>query len=111
MNSWNYEFVQRNGLNVLEGSGPGSVHFLTSSLGFNDEGRFSIKRAGVDGSKVTLDGNWSFQDSDESLTLNFDDPEEGSQTFTILRLKNDELWLEERLADDVLFEYHLDGEE
>lgn len=110
VNSWKYTFMQFNGANGLTGNGPGSINFDLSTIGFNDEGRFSVTWRKVDSTASLFTGNWSFADSDETLILDFDDTSQSQQVFTIVKLKNDELWLEEKIGDD-LFEYHLEGEE
>lgn len=116
VNSWNYEFVQFNGANILNGTGPGSVNFSLSTIGFNEDGRFSASWRIRNDNVMNNDdieqvaGSWSFDDDNETLVLDYDDMPERQQTFNILRLRNDDLWLEEKVDDD-LFEYRLDGEE
>jgi len=102
--------MQFNGANGLEGNGPGSTVFSGSTIGFNDEGRFSVTWLKINGTQELFTGNWFFSDKREKLVLHYDDMPESRQIFTILKLKDDELWLEEKVGDD-LFEYHLDGEE
>jgi len=111
VNSWSFDFVQRNGNDVMEGSGPGSINYSLSSIGFNDNGRFNVVWAYVDGVKDRFDGSWKFEDKDRKVVLDYDDSPEMQQTFEITRLKNNSMWWEESLPGDITYEYRLKGKE
>lgn len=51
-------------------------------------------------------GKWKFINDKEELELVPDNPSIKTKTYKILRLKNKSLWLEERVSDDSLVEYH-----
>jgi len=110
VNSWKFKFMQFNGANGLNGNGPGSINFGLSTIGFNTENRFSVTWQYVNDTKELLTGTWSFADDNEVLVLEYDDMPDRTQTFKITKLKNDDLWLEESIGND-LYEYKLDGEE
>lgn len=51
-------------------------------------------------------GKWKFINDKEVLELIPDNTALKTKTYKILRLKNKSLWLEERVSDDSLVEYH-----
>jgi len=113
-NSWVYHMVQRNGLNITDGNGYGSVNYSSSRLGFNEEDRFSIETFYIDSlgtNPTTLDGDWELVDKKRVLKLIFDDTSIPDRELRITRLFHDELWFEEEFPGDILLEFHMVGEE
>lgn len=104
VNSWSYTLVTRNGVNVMEGLVMGSVNYTQSSIGFNKEGRFSEIYT-INTVATQKDGNWSFSKDKQNIILNFDDESE-QRNLRILKLKNNELWLEESFDDNTI-EYQM----
>ena len=51
-------------------------------------------------------GQWKFINDKEEIEITTDNAIIGTKTMRILRLKNKSLWLEERVSDDSLVEYH-----
>lgn len=102
--------MQFNGANGLEGNQVGAINYKLSTMGFNDENRFSITWRRVDATQELFTGDWSFEDNNETLILDYDDMPQLRQVFSIVKLKKNDLWLEEKVGDD-LYEYHLEGEE
>lgn len=104
VNTWQYSLVLRNGVNVTDGKVPGSKNYTESSIGFNDEDRFT-EISTIDSTAAQQDGDWSFDEDKATLQLTFDDGSE-ARNLTILKLKNDELWLQETFGEN-LVEYQL----
>jgi len=61
------------------------------------------------GISVSQTGQWEFYDNSEKiiLTMNTDDDTPSRDTLTILKLMEEELWLEGKIDRDIL-EYHLE---
>ena len=102
VNSWAYDLVLHNGLDVTSGSSELSVDYTQSSIGFNNDGRFStiISEIGADSTIVSLqyDGSWFFQDKKKMIELVFDSPFPPSgetKSLFITQLREKVLWLEE----------------
>ena len=104
VNPWKYSLVLRNGDNVMDGKVPGSINYTESSIGFNEEGRFTEINS-IDAIASQKDGNWSFDEDKTILQLTFDDGSE-DRNLTILKLKHEELWLKE-VSGENLKEYRL----
>ncbi|CAN5518285.1 hypothetical protein BH10BAC1_BH10BAC1_12610 [soil metagenome] len=51
-------------------------------------------------------GTWKFVNDKEDFEMASDNPQAGTKTYKILRLKNRQLWLQERISSDSLVEYH-----
>jgi len=103
-NSWAYQLVTHNGVNVMEGLVSGAVNYKQSSIGFNDEGRFT-EIFTIDEVATQKDGDWSFDEKKQLIVLTFDD-ETDSRSLSILKLKKHELWLAEIFGDNTI-EYQL----
>jgi len=103
-NSWAYQIVTYNGVNVMEGLVSGSINYTQSSIGFNDEGRFTEIYT-IDAISTQKDGNWIFNEKKQNIILNFDDGTE-SRNLRILKLKKHQLWLAESFDDNTI-EYQL----
>lgn len=113
VNSWAYDLVLHNGLDVTGGSSELSVDYTQSSIGFNKDGRFStiISEIGADSTIVSTqyDGSWFFKEKKKEIELIFDSPFPPSgetKNLVITRLKEKDLWLEEVQAEN-LVEYRL----
>jgi len=104
VNTWQYSLVLRNGVNVTDGKVQGSPNYNESSIGFNEEDRFT-EILTVNSTAAQHDGDWSFDEDKATLQLTFDDGSE-ARNLTILKLKNDELWLQEIFGEN-LVEYQL----
>ena len=61
---------------------------------------YSSSFLGVDYS-VDTDGTWEFQNKDEKIAMDFK-ADDADNTYTILKLKEDELWLRETGGEDEL---------
>lgn len=61
---------------------------------------FKSSFLGVDYS-IDTDGTWEFQDKDEKIFLNFKN-DDADNTYTILKLKEEEMWLRETGGEDEL---------
>ncbi len=111
-NSWDFDRVWYNGLDVTSGTEAGSIQYNNSRIGFNDDNRFSVYYAYVlapgDSSAqfVQYDGAWSFQNNHEELFLDFDGGQLPDQTWKITQLREKVLWCDEELGQDK-FEYRL----
>lgn len=105
INPWKYSLVLRNGDNVMDGKVPGTINYTESTIGFNDEGRFTEVNT-INSVASQRDGDWSFDEDKEILQLTFDD---GSidKNLIILKLKHEEFWFKEEAGDN-LMEYHLE---
>ena len=102
VNSWNYDLVLRNGLDVTGGSPGFSVDYSKSSIGFDDNGRFSVIEHYADTlvAPVQYDGSWSFQDDKSQIALNYDN---GTiRTWTIARLCEVSFWVEEDISGNII---------
>ncbi len=102
VNSWAYDLVLHNGLDVTGGSSELSVDYTQSSIGFNKDGRFStiISEINADSTIVSTqyDGSWFFKDKKNLIELVFDSPFPPSgdtKDLVITKLKEKQLWLEE----------------
>ena len=104
VNPWKYSLVLRNGDNVMDGKVPGSINYTESSIGFNEEGRFTEINS-IDAIASQKDGNWAFDEDKTILQLTFDDGSE-DRNLTILKLKHEELWLKE-VSGENLKKYRL----
>ncbi len=112
-NSWAYSQVYKNGLNILGGSAGSSVIYSKSSIGLQNNGRFSTLVVGTDSAGVeetyNFDGSWRLVEDDAKLNLIFDTivPYFGKeQLYTITKLGSDDLWYEQKEGLD-LIEYRL----
>lgn len=113
VNSWEYELVLRNGLNVTEGlPEPGTIKYSSSKIGFNDENRFStvlVFSDSVGSPSTRFDGSWMFSESEEDIILIYDQPapiQGDTQVWRITKLRESELWAEEDFGNN-LYEYRL----
>ncbi len=112
VNSWQYNLVYRNGLDVTSGAADLSVNFSNSSIGFNDDNRFTsiVNYTSLDTSyTVQYDGTWGFIEEDAKIELSYDvpvPPEGQNQVWTITRLKERVFWAQEELGEN-LYEYRL----
>jgi len=122
VNSWEYQLVLRNGLNVTTGLVTDSedeqtVDFSKSSIGFDDQGNFStwVHFNEIDtltGSNlVQYDGKWEFQSDKEQLRLVYEDNIAPLGVDTVVwdltRLQHRHLWWKEVTADGNNVEYRL----
>jgi len=105
INSWAYELTLRNGLNVTTASVPGAINYVNSSLGFDDNGLFSLIEE-IDSSLTVYDGTWSFSDKKESILLSYTDASVPPRELFIRKLNHKKLWLEETI-DDEIYQYDL----
>ena len=112
INSWDYELVLRNGLDVTEGQPELSIVYSSSSIGFNENKRFSTIIAYTDSltnPPQRFDGTWGFSDNEDDLILTYDPPGPmgvDSQVWVITKLRKNQLWAEE-VFDNNLNEYRL----
>ena len=119
VNSWDYELVLRNGLDVTTGSVLDSedeitIDYSQSSIGFDDDGRFAtwIYFNEIDSvsNLIQYDGSWEFANDKEVIILTFDEPVPptgGMQTWNLSRLQENSLWWIENTDDDNHIEYRL----
>lgn len=122
VNSWEYELVLRNGLDVTTGLVTDSedektIDYSKSSIGFDDEGNFStwVHFNEVDTltgeNLVQYDGKWEFQANKEQLKLVYEDniAPFGIDTvvWDLTRLQHRHLWWKEYTADENNIEYRL----
>lgn len=105
INSWAYDLTLRNGLNVTTASVPGAINYVNSSLGFDDNGLFSLIEE-IDADLNVYDGTWSFSDKKESLLLSYTDGNIPPRELFIRKLNHKKLWLEETI-DDEIYQYEL----
>lgn len=98
-NTWIISYAEEDGQNVSE-------EYDQFELYMNTDGDAELKASysafGVD-YNTTTDGTWSFTNEEENLLLDFEDDDQDNE-YTILRLKNDELWLRDLDRD---LELHL----
>lgn len=106
-NSWTYTQVQRNGLDVTFGTVRGDRNYATSSMGFAKDGRFSYEEVFRDSIIDRGDGFWEFDNSDEELTLQYDDTTRTDRRLKITRLEARFLWLEEVTDNNNTMSYQL----
>ncbi len=116
VNSWNYELVLRNGLDVTTGNvtantGESTIDYSLSRIGFDDQDRFStwIYFNDLDTLKQ-YDGSWEFQDKREKVVLKFDEPYPPVgqvQEWNLIRLQENRLWWTEVIDDINNLEYRL----
>ena len=112
INSWKYELVLRNGLDVTAGQPELSIVYSESTIGFNDNKRFSTIITYSDTLNFPPqrhDGTWAFSDNHEDLILTYDLPGPlagDTQTWVITKLREHQLWAEESF-DNNLYEYRL----
>lgn len=112
VNSWEYQLVLRNGLDVTDGLPDlGSINYTSSKIGFNDENRFTtvIQYSDSTANTTRFDGTWAFDENEENIILTYDQPapmEIDSQIWRITKLRENELWAEEDFGDN-LYEYRL----
>ncbi len=106
INSWKYDVVKRNELNVTNGSPEFSIIYSESSIGFGENGRFSTIIAYNDSLTnfpVQHDGSWEFSEEKEQIIMFFDAPYPLSgetQTWDISKLREKDLWTEEQFGDN-----------
>lgn len=105
INSWAYDLSLRNGLNVTTASVPGEINYINSSIGFDDNGLFSLIEE-VDDVLMVYDGTWEFSDKKESISLIYSDSAAEPRELIINKLTKKRLWLEE-LIDDEIYRYEL----
>jgi len=113
VNSWAYDLVLHNGLDVTGGSSELSIDYTQSSIGFNKDGRFStiISNIGADSTILSTqyNGSWFFKDKKRELELVYDSPFPPlgeSQLLFITKLRACEFWIEEVQGNN-LVEYRL----
>ncbi|MEO1435476.1 MAG: hypothetical protein AAFV80_08060 [Bacteroidota bacterium] len=113
VNSWDYQLVLRNGLDVTDGlPDPASIDYSASKIGFNDENRFTTVIQYSDSTAIPntrFDGTWAFDENEENIILIYDQPapmELDSQVWRITKLRENELWAEEDFGNN-LYEYRL----
>jgi len=115
VNSWQYELVLRNGLDVTTGRVVDSdqevtIDYSLSSIGFDDQGRFATWIHFVDTLRQ-YDGDWEFSDDKEEVKLTYDasavPPTGNSETWKITRLQERHLWLEEQTPEGNNIQYRL----
>jgi len=121
VNSWSYELVLRNGLDVTTGMVTDSedeitIDYSRSSVGFDDKGRFATWIYFNDPDTLTgqnliqYDGSWEFQSDKEQLLLTYDDPAPltgATEIWDLTRLQHRNLWWIKNTADDNHIEYRL----
>jgi len=122
VNSWKYEIVLRNGLDVTTGMVTDSedeetIDYSQSRIGFDDEGHFStwVYFNDIDTTTGTnliqYDGKWSFVSKKERLKLIYEDgiAPFGIDTvwWNLTRLQHRHLWWVENTDDDNNIEYRL----
>ena len=102
-NSWQFDLVLRNGLNVTKGEGTVEINFANSSIGFDKTGRFSVIYE-TDSGDLEYDGFWTLTDKNVTLNMDYIDASVSDVTYTILRLTANEFWFREEIGS-VVFEY------
>ncbi len=90
-NDWEIEKAERNGENVTE-------EYDQYELYLNED--YTARLVAVYTSdnitfQYETDGNWEFENDKEELKLDFEN-DDADNTYIILRLKKDELWLENK---------------
>ncbi len=116
VNSWNYDLVLRNGLDVTTGNvtantGEATIDYSLSKIGFDNQDRFAtwIYFNDLDTLKQ-YDGSWEFQDKKEKVILKFDEPFPPSgqfQEWNLIRLQERNLWWTEDTEENNHLEYRL----
>lgn len=100
INSWAYELTLRNGLNVTTASVPGAINYVNSSIGFDNNGLFSLIED-IDSTLTVYDGTWGFSDKKESILLTYTSNSIPSRELFIRKLTHKRLWLEEVINDEI----------
>jgi len=115
VNSWKYEIVLRNQLDVTAGMVKANgyeIDYTRSSVGLHDEGRFTMKTffKHLD-TTHQYDGSWKFQSDKEKLLLTYDNPDtlltNGMEVWDLTRLQHRHLWWVENSGGDNIIEYRL----
>jgi len=113
VNSWAYNLVLHNGLDVTAGSSELSIDYTQSSIGFNDDGRFSTIISNIDMDSTVIstqyNGSWTFLDKKKEIELIYDSPFPPTgekKTLFITQLRERVFWLEEVQGNN-LVEYRL----
>lgn len=114
VNSWKYELVLRNGLDVTTNmvtDDNDKIDYSLSSAGFDDEGRFTIKLffndSLTDPNPIQYDGDWEFQSDKEQLLLIYDFPDMDTAVWDLTRLQHRRLWWKEVTPSGNNVEYRL----
>ncbi len=121
VNSWKYELVLRNGLDVTTGIVTDSENEITidyskSSIGFDDQGRFATwihfnEPDSLTGDNlIQYDGSWEFQSDKEQILLTYDDPAPPTgetELWNLTRLQHRHLWWIENTDNGNNLEYRL----
>jgi len=121
VNSWKYELVLRNGLDVTTGIVTDSESEITidynkSSVGFDDEGRFATwihfnEPDSLTGDNlIQYDGSWEFQSNNDQLLLTYDNPAPptgDTEVWNLTRLQHRNLWWVENTDNGNNIEYRL----
>jgi len=105
INSWKYDLTLRNGLNVTTALVADEINYINSSIGFDDNGKFSLIEE-IDSVLIIYDGTWSFSDKKESILIEYTDGTVLPRELFIRKLANKKLWLEENI-DDEIYQYEL----
>lgn len=117
--SWQYNEVYRNGLSIYFGTQHDDIDYSRSSIGFNEDNRFSYNITVIDtaqvAGRVTFrgDGDWEFLNDDTELQLTFDNVPAGLpisgpvQVYEILRLQENYLWLSQDIGNGNTNEFRL----
>lgn len=98
-NTWTFSYAEEDGENV-------SDQYDQYELFLNSDGdaQLNAKYTAFGTTyETTTDGTWMFQNNDENIVFDFEDDSQDNE-FRILRLTNDELWLEDLDQD---LEIHL----
>lgn len=66
----------------------------TLEMTFEKDGDFEFKYS-YSGYSYTYSGDWAFTSDKEDIVINYDNFVGNTQMYEILRLKNDEVWLED----------------
>lgn len=96
-NSWKYDEVFRNGLDITAGEQTQDLIYTKSSIGFAEDGRFSYIEDYRDSALETGDGFWEFNDNKTIITLIYDDANKPNRTLNLTRLERRFLWFSENL--------------
>lgn len=99
-NSWTYTDVRRNGLTITQGEQSGQIVYSQSTIGFEEDGRFSYVDVIRDSVTLVGDGFWEFQNNETELILNYDDTTRANRLLSISRLERRFLWMSEELDDN-----------
>lgn len=105
INSWAYDLALRNGLNVTTALVSDEINYVNSSIGFDDNGLFSLIED-VNSDLTVYDGTWLFSDKKESILITYTDASIAPRELLIKKLAHKRLWLEE-VIDDEIYQYEM----